>query len=627
MLLRLYTLTVLLVVSVTLSAQNVGIGTTTPNASALLDISSTTKGVLVPRMTSAQRTGIASPVKGLLVFDTDTNGFWYYNGSAWNNLLTSTEFIRQDGLVRNSTNIAGDNFVFGSTRLDDSTGTTSDNNRFFFNKAKGAFRAGNVTGANWNNDSLGVYSFAAGTDTRAKGEFATAIGQGSSAAGHAATALGAITDASGWVSTALGGETKAPASYATAMGYKTIAGGDYATAMGHINTASGYAATAMGDGNTASGTAATTLGSWGTASGINSLTAGFANIASGSTAAAMGVSTQASGDYSLATGAGTKAPSYAETGIGVYNSNYTPAANGATQWNSSDRLLSVGNGTADNARSNALTVLKNGNIGIGMDNPGSRLDVNGQVVIEQKNFGGNGGLLIKGYSPTFNYPNIGFSVNNTSNTDVVTGMVTGIITGNAPGSEAMDLSFATSQTGQSGLSEKLRVKSNGAIAVSGNTGTSGQVLASNGTAAAPGWVNLNRPYVVHFDLSAEVNMTGSSQTYTTIPGLNNRQFTLSQQSTVVLSYNAALATNAFGKPYGGTSIKIVNGASQTVFDRTVYYNFVTDWYVQSGFQTILVLPAGTYTTNVVIYRSDPLGGELRVASWSETRLMLQVYPE
>ena len=62
----------------------VGIGTTSPNSSAQLDVSSTTKGLLTPRMTAAQRTAIASPAAGLLVYQTDgTSGFYYYNGSAW----------------------------------------------------------------------------------------------------------------------------------------------------------------------------------------------------------------------------------------------------------------------------------------------------------------------------------------------------------------------------------------------------------------------------------------------------------------------------------------------------------------------------------------------------------------
>ena len=51
--------------------------------SAQLDVSATDKGMLVPRMTTAQRNAITAPATGLLVFDTDTGGFWSYGGSTW----------------------------------------------------------------------------------------------------------------------------------------------------------------------------------------------------------------------------------------------------------------------------------------------------------------------------------------------------------------------------------------------------------------------------------------------------------------------------------------------------------------------------------------------------------------
>jgi len=70
-------------VSMSLSAQ-VGIGTTTPDASAMLQIDNTTQGVLAPRMTQVQRNAIASPATGLLVFQTDgAAGFYYYDGGSW----------------------------------------------------------------------------------------------------------------------------------------------------------------------------------------------------------------------------------------------------------------------------------------------------------------------------------------------------------------------------------------------------------------------------------------------------------------------------------------------------------------------------------------------------------------
>jgi hypothetical protein len=63
--------------------QNVGIGTTTPNNSALLDLTATNKGLLVPRMTTAQRIAIVTPATGLLVYDTNFNQFWYFDGTMW----------------------------------------------------------------------------------------------------------------------------------------------------------------------------------------------------------------------------------------------------------------------------------------------------------------------------------------------------------------------------------------------------------------------------------------------------------------------------------------------------------------------------------------------------------------
>jgi hypothetical protein len=63
--------------------QNVGIGIQTPHASAQLDVSSTTRGLLAPRMTTAQRNAIVNPAKGLLVYDTQENSLFHYNGSAW----------------------------------------------------------------------------------------------------------------------------------------------------------------------------------------------------------------------------------------------------------------------------------------------------------------------------------------------------------------------------------------------------------------------------------------------------------------------------------------------------------------------------------------------------------------
>ncbi len=118
----------------------------------------------------------------------------------------------------------------------------------------------------------------------------------------------------------------------------------------------------MGDHSVAMGSSTTASGSYSTA-------LGHATTAGGNAAFAVGTSGFATGDNSAALGNGTKARSFAETVIGNWNEDYTPASGGATSWQSTDRLFVVGNGTGKASPSNALTILKNGKIGIGTSSP------------------------------------------------------------------------------------------------------------------------------------------------------------------------------------------------------------------------------------------------------------------
>ncbi len=72
---------------------NLGIGTTTPSASAALDVVSTTKGFLPPRMTSAQRNSIAAPVEGLVIYNTTTKCLQWYDGTGWYDGCTGATYI------------------------------------------------------------------------------------------------------------------------------------------------------------------------------------------------------------------------------------------------------------------------------------------------------------------------------------------------------------------------------------------------------------------------------------------------------------------------------------------------------------------------------------------------------
>jgi uncharacterized protein (TIGR02145 family) len=83
----------ILVATSLISYAQVGIGTTTPNPSAALDVTSTTKGLLPPRMTEAQRDAISTPAAGLIVYCTDcgANGdLQLFNGTSWVNMVGGT---------------------------------------------------------------------------------------------------------------------------------------------------------------------------------------------------------------------------------------------------------------------------------------------------------------------------------------------------------------------------------------------------------------------------------------------------------------------------------------------------------------------------------------------------------
>jgi hypothetical protein len=76
-------------VSALQAQQGVGIGTATPNANAVLELSSTTKGFLLPRMTTLQRGAIPNTA-GLMVYDTDFKEYYHNDGAGWKKLLNSS---------------------------------------------------------------------------------------------------------------------------------------------------------------------------------------------------------------------------------------------------------------------------------------------------------------------------------------------------------------------------------------------------------------------------------------------------------------------------------------------------------------------------------------------------------
>ncbi|MBK6986020.1 MAG: hypothetical protein IPH32_15305 [Bacteroidetes bacterium] len=119
-------------------AQNVGINATgaAPAASAMLDVSSTTMGILIPRMSTAQRTAIAAPATGLKVYDTTTGSFWYYNGAVWVEQLDTNIGWRLNG-----NSIAAANFI-GTTNAQAFRFYCNNVERMRINPTDGEFVAG-----------------------------------------------------------------------------------------------------------------------------------------------------------------------------------------------------------------------------------------------------------------------------------------------------------------------------------------------------------------------------------------------------------------------------------------------------------------------------------------------------
>jgi len=210
----------------------------------------------------------------------------------------------------------------------------------------------------------GEYSFTNGFRTRAEGFSSFAMGRETIASGSKSVALGSRTTASGNSSVALGGGTVASNYYSFASGFNSIASGSKSTAMGNNTIANGASSTALGVYTEASGVTSTVFGSYSKASGTISTAMGNRNIASGHTATVMGY-------YNIAR-------SKLETVIGQYND--TTNSLNQSSWVDTEPLFAIGNGSDNANRHNAVTVLKNGNVGIGTLTPDYKLQVNGDVV-------------------------------------------------------------------------------------------------------------------------------------------------------------------------------------------------------------------------------------------------------
>ncbi|CAN5133389.1 hypothetical protein BH11BAC6_BH11BAC6_01030 [soil metagenome] len=271
------------------STGSAGIGTAAPNTSSILEMVSTLKGLLIPRMTKTQRDSIPTPATGLMIYQTNsTPGFYYYSGTAWNAVTakganTSLSNLKAPLAINQSLLPNADNTI------DAGSPTLNLRNIYLLGSIyQGSSRIINLNG---NNSALGfgtLYNLSIGYGNTATGNsalYANTNGNRNTANGH----LALYSNTTGNYNAALGSE----ALYANTIGDFNTANGFYAlnkNTTGDRNTANGSYSmynNTTGRLNVAVGVDAlnaNTTGSGNTANGFEALrnnTTGYSNVAVG----------------------------------------------------------------------------------------------------------------------------------------------------------------------------------------------------------------------------------------------------------------------------------------------------------------------------------------------------------
>ncbi|MEO7533399.1 MAG: tail fiber domain-containing protein, partial [Ferruginibacter sp.] len=363
-----------------------------PDSKAILDISSNNKGLLTPRMTAVQRIAIAPTIaqKGLLVFDTDSAAFIFWNGNQWKKMDGNST----GGGSGDWTRIGND--IYNNNNGNVGIGTTApkaafnvaENKTVLFGRdtmggggkmmwipSKYAFRVGaigKVTGYGsspldstiWDADSIGLFSFAVGHQNVASITGAFSAGVFNRSSGIYSATLGYNNTSKGFGSLAAGAFNIAQDNNALALGGNNTASGS-ATAIGTYNSA-GLSAMALGyDNHVASSSAA--LGRSNNILSQYSFALGSGNGGYGEYATLIGIGNTCTGHGSTAVGRANLANSYLSTVIGALSDSISGVSN--SFWVNTDPLFTIGGGRNTSSRKNVMMILKNGNTGFGTNAP------------------------------------------------------------------------------------------------------------------------------------------------------------------------------------------------------------------------------------------------------------------
>jgi len=403
---------------------------------------------------------------------------------------------------------------------------------------KGAFRAGYVPGTEWDKTNIGDYSFATGFGNKAYGNFSTATGGGTTANGAYSLTSGYITIATGSVATALGAYTNAKALGAISLGVLN----DDTDNPDPINPSYSDRIFQVGNGdiNTLTRNNALTI-----------LRNGYIGMGTTLPGSPLHIKTNYINPM-IIDGGDQMYVTLAENGnykgyIGSFYGNPDDIDFGTYYGSTAAVHLTTNNSTP------RLTVIHNGNIGVGTTTPASLLHIKqgsaggnvpaGLLSVESSNnayislltsdanesgiiFGKNSNNISGGiyYNSSGNANGLQFNTNGTANRMVIssTGNVgIGLTNPGYPLNFAATLGDKISLWGNSGnhygfginngllqvytdgsgsdvafgygtsgtFTEKFRMKGNGALVINGSAGSTGQVLQSNGPSASPSWNN------------------------------------------------------------------------------------------------------------------------------------------
>ncbi|WBL27210.1 hypothetical protein [Zunongwangia sp. HGR-M22] len=441
----------------------VGIGTTKPHPSAVLDIHSENAGVLLPQISLKDlqdRNTINNPAEGLLIYNKQknaqkhlNNSFYIWDGEKWDQIQSQRDADeinkRIDSLKSSfgngsgeSWNLKGNDLGYGGTSdkfLGSTTyaevnfkvnnepigkfhpnGGVSLGRKSIIDDAQRSFALGEESDASGNQDA-----FAIGTKAKANTNRSVALGYNSETNQTNAFALGVNSKADGTSSYAIGNSSYASATDAFAIGTDAVASASASIAIGQNSKSSDVFASAFGVGAIASNQFSTSIGNEANSSGMhamavgdnssaqgsNSISYGYKAISKGTNSIAIGSEAKATQQYSVAIGYGAQTKKQHTVVIG--NAGYD--ANGSkNDWYKSK----VGIGTYDPAAT--LDVDGSFKLTDGSQGAGKVLtsDANGNATWKDLNSGGgNSGSSGKVYADLYN--NSSARLNNTGQPSVV----------------------------------------------------------------------------------------------------------------------------------------------------------------------------------------------------------------